>query len=120
METQVCTGYLVQINDTPVFAQKENENALSAAQEASYTQDKPLITISIAPDKEHTLQQHMPQININQLRSVVSAIHEIKHSTTLDDDDDLTDDEILMVITVGSNITNNIHKKSVLTRSKLK
>eukprot|EP00957_Ditylum_brightwellii_P074489 5659983-Ditylum_brightwellii.AAC.1 len=62
-------GYIIQINDTPVFTQEETENALSTAQEASYTQNKPLITISIALDKEHNLQQHMLQIHIDQLRS---------------------------------------------------
>eukprot|EP00957_Ditylum_brightwellii_P164297 12507980-Ditylum_brightwellii.AAC.1 len=91
--------YTVQINNTTVFTQEEIEHALSNAQEASYTQDKLLISISIAPDKEHTLQQHMPQFHIDQLRSVVSAIHKIKHGTTLDDDDDFTNDEILMAIT---------------------
>eukprot|EP00957_Ditylum_brightwellii_P098675 7516766-Ditylum_brightwellii.AAC.1 len=57
-------GYIIQINDTPVFTQEVIENALSATQEALYTQDKPLIKISIAPDNEHTLQQHMSQIHI--------------------------------------------------------
>eukprot|EP00957_Ditylum_brightwellii_P104185 7935432-Ditylum_brightwellii.AAC.1 len=92
-------GYIVQINDKPVFTQEEIEHALFDAQEASYTQDKPLISIFIVPDKEHTLQQHMLQIYIDKLRSVVSAINEIKHASTLDDDDDLTNDEILMAIT---------------------
>eukprot|EP00957_Ditylum_brightwellii_P171812 13079439-Ditylum_brightwellii.AAC.1 len=62
----------------------------------------------------------MPQIHVDQLRSVVSAIYEIKHGATLDDDDDLTNDEIVMSIAVDSNITNTIHKKSILTCSKLK
>eukprot|EP00957_Ditylum_brightwellii_P175135 13334245-Ditylum_brightwellii.AAC.1 len=101
-----------------LLLQEEIENALSAAQDASCTQDKPLIHISIAPEKEHTLQQHMPQMHIDQLRSVVSALHEIKYGTKLDKNDDLTDDEIVMAI--NSKISPTLHKKSMLTCSKLK
>eukprot|EP00957_Ditylum_brightwellii_P003173 241711-Ditylum_brightwellii.AAC.1 len=62
----------------------------------------------------------MPQIHIDQLRLVVSALHEIKHGTNLDDNDDFINDEIVMAIAVDSNITNILHKKPILTCSKLK
>eukprot|EP00957_Ditylum_brightwellii_P183968 14013450-Ditylum_brightwellii.AAC.2 len=109
---------MVQINDTPVFTKEEIETRLSAAQDASCTKDKPLINISIAPDKEHTLQQHMPQIHIDQLRSVVSALHKIKYGTKLDEDDNLINAEIVMA--VNSTIPPTLNKKSILTCSKLK
>eukprot|EP00957_Ditylum_brightwellii_P098498 7503607-Ditylum_brightwellii.AAC.1 len=60
----------------------------------------------------------MPQIHIDQLRLVVSALHEIKHGTKLDDNGDLTNDKIVMAM--NSKISPTLHKKSILTHSKLK
>eukprot|EP00957_Ditylum_brightwellii_P114847 8757324-Ditylum_brightwellii.AAC.1 len=60
----------------------------------------------------------MPQINIDQFKSVVSAFLEIKYGTKLDEEDDLTGDEIVMVVnSILSPILNN---KSTLSHSKLK
>eukprot|EP00957_Ditylum_brightwellii_P026294 1988784-Ditylum_brightwellii.AAC.1 len=56
----------------------------------------------------------------DQLRLAVSALYEIKDGTKLDNNDDLTNDEIVIAVAVKSNITNTLHKKSILTCSKLK
>eukprot|EP00957_Ditylum_brightwellii_P022168 1672992-Ditylum_brightwellii.AAC.1 len=40
----------------------------------------------------------IPQIQINQLHTIVNNIYKINNEPTLDSDDDLTDDEIVLVI----------------------
>eukprot|EP00957_Ditylum_brightwellii_P053453 4051289-Ditylum_brightwellii.AAC.1 len=106
------------VNDVPVFTKEDIDEALKLAQDEPINHNKPLLCLSIAPDKESTLIQLMPQIQVDQLRSIVSTLHELKHDIPLSDEDDLTDDEIVMAI--NSSKASTIGQKAILACSKLK
>eukprot|EP00957_Ditylum_brightwellii_P074998 5699996-Ditylum_brightwellii.AAC.1 len=53
---------IVDMNDMPVYTKEDIDKALQVAQDESANNNKPLLRLSIAPDKESSLIQHMPQI----------------------------------------------------------
>eukprot|EP00957_Ditylum_brightwellii_P201858 15327553-Ditylum_brightwellii.AAC.1 len=61
----------------------------------------------------------IPQIQINQLCTIVNSIYKINNEPTLDSDDDLTNDEIVLAI-IGQSAMKGIGQKSHTTRSTLK
>ena len=97
-----------------MFTKEDIERELSKVREG----DGSSLHIVLAPNKTKTLLEGIPQIQIDQLHSIVSTLHEIKHGILLSDDNDMADDKIFMAI--NSFMTATIGQKSVLTYSKLK
>jgi hypothetical protein len=92
-------AYIVQVNDTPTYTKTEVEEPIAVAKEEAQKSSKPAVKILFAPDSgSKPSLEAIPQLAIDQLRTVVRQVYKIEHGKALSEEDDLDDDELVALI----------------------
>ena len=92
-------AYIVQVNDTPTYTKTEVEEAIEVAKEEAQKTSKPMIKFLFAPDSgSKPSPEAIPQLEIDQLCTVVRRVCEMEHGKALSEEDDLDDNELVALI----------------------
>jgi hypothetical protein len=92
-------AYIVQVNDTSTYTNTEVEEAIAVAKEEAQKTSKPMLKLLFAPDSgAKPSPEAIPQLAIDQLRTVVRQVYEMEHGKALSEEDDLDDKEIVALI----------------------
>eukprot|EP00957_Ditylum_brightwellii_P012074 912740-Ditylum_brightwellii.AAC.1 len=89
-------SYITRVNQIPVFTKEDIEQEFSKVREGSSKPMPPILHLVLAPDKMKTDTAGIPQIQIDQLRTVVQNICDLNKEEHIIDN--LTDDKIVLVI----------------------